>query len=259
MHLILNPWIFWMLLRFLLVGLCLSPALALADASRPGQSEPGGGEDEWQFKLTPSYYSTTHQASAFDLNLRANHGPHAFWLGNYRRADEFEQQRAGYELSLDGENGRLIPSVQWASHGFRGAAVNLEFGRQIYGLLGYGRTNARDYYNLNFDPNDAVTLGLGTRLLPASNLLWYSVRDNRLHTGQVVQHLLLRIDLPERQRLSLDAFAKHGRATPEDDPLDGGGLALTYDFRDWFVRLVRDRKVNFTPENQTRFALGFRF
>jgi hypothetical protein len=66
-------------------------------------------------------------------------------------------------------------------------------------------------------------------------------------------------EFAERQRLSLDLFAKHGRENAGAPPVNGGGLALTWDFRDYFVRVARDRKVNFSADDQTRIALGWRF
>ena len=160
--------------------LCL-PMLACADASRPGATEPVADSDDegWRFKLTPSYYSTSNQHSAVDVNLRANNGPHAIWLGYYQRGSEFEQTRTGYELTVEGDYATLVPSLQLATHGFAGMAVNLELGKSVFALLGYGRTNARDYYNLNFDPNDSFTFGIGTRLIPSTNLSLFAVKDNR--------------------------------------------------------------------------------
>ena len=51
------------------LGKCLLPALlticggAMADSSPPGAAEAASG-DGWAFKLTPSYYSTTHETAA---------------------------------------------------------------------------------------------------------------------------------------------------------------------------------------------------
>lgn len=246
--------------QFLCLLLLVSSANAVADSSRPGAADELAERGEhWEFKLTPAYYATTHQQAAFDLNLRANQGAHALWLGYYQRGHEFEQTRTGYELTLESEYGRLIPSLQLATHGFAGGAANLELGRSVYVLLGYGRTNAKDYYNLNFDPNDSVVYGVGTRLLPRTNLSVYTVRDNRLHTEQNVTHLLARVQLSSEQRVTVDLFGKQGRETPDDPKVSGRGLALTYDFPSWFIRLARDRKVNFSNEDQNRIALGMRF
>ena len=240
-------------------ALLLCASLAQADATPPGGADAAAAPDAWAFKLTPSYYATTHQQGATDLNLRANHGPHAVWLGYYRRGDEFEQTRTGYEYTLQLPFGQLVPSLQLASHGFAGGSLNAQIGDSVYALLGFGRTNTRDYYNLNFDPNDSVAYGLGTRLLPRSNLSLFTVRDNRLHTGQVVTHLVWRLLPDDHQRWTVDLSGKHGRPTADDDAVSGGALAVTYDYRDVFFRLARDRKINFSAEDQTRLSIGLRF
>ena len=129
-------------------------------------SEDKTGEaaaEPWAFKLTPSYYVTTNEKDATDTNLRANHGPHAIWVGYYRRGSEFEQTRTGYEYTMHLSFGQLVPSLQLASGGFVGGSINAQIGDSNYALLGFGRTNARDYYNLNFDPNDSYTINGGYR------------------------------------------------------------------------------------------------
>ena len=55
-----------------------------ADTAPQSKAEVAA-DDAWAFKLTPSYYVTTHEKDAIDLNLRANYGAHAVWLGYYRR------------------------------------------------------------------------------------------------------------------------------------------------------------------------------
>jgi hypothetical protein len=224
-----------------------------ADASSPD------GSETWAYKLTPSYYVTTHEKDATDINLRANNGPHALWLGYYRRGNEFEQFRTGYEYTVQLPWVQVVPSLQLASHGFAGGSINAQIGDSVYALIGLGRTNTRDYYNLNFDPNDALTFGLGTRLLPGSNLSLFAVKDDRLHTGQMVTHLVWRYLPDDHQRWTVDLSSKHGRPSAVDESVSGGAMSVTYDFRDVFLHLVRDRKVNFTSEDQTRVSLGFRF
>lgn len=239
-------------------GTLLGISGVYADTATLGEAEVAAA-DAWAFKLTPSYYVTTHEKDATDLNLRANHGPHAIWLGHYQRGSEFEQTRTGYEYTLQIPFGQLVPSLQLASHGFAGGSVNAQIGDSIYALLGFGRTNTRDYYNLNFDPNDSVVYGLGTRLLPKSTLSLFTVKDNRLHTGQMVTHAVWRMLPDDHQRWTVDLSSKHGRATADDESVSGKALSLTYDYRDIFFRLARDRKVNFTTEDQSRLSVGLRF
>ncbi len=213
----------------------------------------------WAFKLTPSYYVTTHQKDATDINLRTNHGPHALWLGYYQRGKEFEQFRTGYEYTAQLPFGQLVPSLQLASHGFVGGSINAQIGDSIYALLGFGRTNTRDYYNLNFDPNDSVVYGIGTRLLSKSTVSLFTVKDNRLHTGQTITHAVWHILPDEHQRWTIDLSRKHGRATADSEFVSGLALSITYDYHDIFFRLAQDRKVNFTPDDQTRLTIGLRF
>jgi len=239
-------------------GTLLGMSGVYADTATLGEAEVAA-VDAGAFKLTPSYYVTTHEKDATDLNLRANHGPHAIWLGHYQRGSEFEQTRTGYEYTLQIPFGQLVPSLQLASHGFAGGSINAQIGDSIYALLGFGRTNTRDYYNLNFDPNDSVVYGLGTRLLPKSTLSLFTVKDNRLHTGQMVTHAVWRMLPDDHQRWTVDLSSKHGRATADDESVSGKALSLTYDYRDIFFRLARDRKVNFTAEDQSRLSVGLRF
>ncbi len=239
-------------------GMLLGISGVYADTTTQGEAESVAA-DAWAFKLTPSYYVTTHTKDAADLNLRANHGPHAVWLGYYQRGSEFEQTRAGYEYTAQIPFGQLVPSLQLATHGFAGASINVQIGDPIYALLGLGRTNTRDYYNLNFDPNDSIAYGLGTRLLPKSTLSLFTVKDNRLNTGQMATHAVWRMSPDGHQRWTVDFSSKHGRATPDAESVSGKALSMTYDYRDIFIRLAQDRKVNFTTEDQTRLSVGLRF
>jgi hypothetical protein len=239
------------------LALALS-ATAMADPAPRGEPEAASHE-AWAFKLTPSFYATTNTHDATDLNLRANLGPHATWIGWYRRGSEFEQTRAGYEFTAQLPFGQLVPSLQVASHGFSGGSLNAQIGDTVYALAGIGRTNTRDYYNLNFDPNDSVVLGAGTRLIPRTNLSLYNVRDDRLGTGQSVTHLVWRYNPDARQRWTIDLSTKRGRPVADADMVSGDALSVTLDVGDVFVRFARDRKVNFSNEDQTRFSLGLRF
>jgi len=241
-----------------LCGMLLAMPSARADSSPPGGAEIAS-DAGWSFKLTPSYYNTTHEKEAADVNLRANNGPHAVWLGYYRRGSEFEQTRTGYEYTAEYSIVQVVPSLQLASHGFAGGSLNTRIGDQVYALLGYGRTNAKDYYNLNFDPNDSFVFGLGSRLLPKSDLSLFTVRDNRLHTGQQVTHFVWRWTPGSGERWTLDLSAKHGRPSPDESAVSGDAISLTYDHKAVFIRLAYDRKVNFSNDDQTRLSLGLRF
>jgi hypothetical protein len=53
------------------------------------------------------------------------------------------------------------PCRQPASRGFGGIALTAQTGDKYFALVGFGRTNLKPYANLNFDPNDAITLAAG--------------------------------------------------------------------------------------------------
>ena len=73
-------------------------------------------------------------------------------------------------------------------------------------------------------------------------------------------HAICRSRLTADTRLSVDVFYKNG-------PLDGeaggtvsaAGAAVAVDCRSWFVRIAWDPRVNFTPDNVVRLAVGARF
>jgi hypothetical protein len=217
-------------------------------------------EEAIAYKLTPSFYRTTNQPNAYDVNLRANLGTHTAWVGYYQRANEFQQLRLGYEDTIAVPFGHLTPSFQYATRGFLGGSVNAEIGERYFGLLGIGRTNLKDYFNLNFDPNDAILIGAGTRAIPHTTLSAFQIRDDRLGTGQRVFHVVARIKPDDRTRWTIDVFHKEGRATAEDEvTVRGTGLSVTYDFDRYFVRLASDPYVNFTRDHMVRLSMGLHF
>ncbi len=209
------------------------------------------------FKLTLGYYSYPHSQGA-DLNLRYRQGDNNLWLGSYRDKDFGAQWRSGFDSSFDlSDWASLQPSLQLASQGFVGGSLNLQLGQTIYGVIGLGRTNLRPYFNLNFDPNDAVTLGLGWRGEQGRNLALTLVADDRLHTGQKHLHLSGRWPMGDGQRLTLDLLRKQGQG--DAGQVQAWGWSAGYDWRRWFVRLAHDPKQNFGNDDATRLALGTRF
>ena len=226
------------------------PGLALA------QSDDA---QRWDFKLTPSVYSNRDAAQATDLNLRSHHGPHTLWVGQYRQAGFGEQMRTGYEYTASPDWGQVVYSLQAAERGFAGAAFTAQVGQTVYGIAGWGRTNLRSYYNLNFDPNDAITLGVGGWWGRQHQISLYRVQDDRLHTGQRITHLVWRYHPDSAHRLTLDLADKRGRSAPDSAWLQGGSIGLTWDWQGHFVRLAADQKVNFTDDTQKRLSLGWRF
>jgi hypothetical protein len=211
------------------------------------------------WKFTPTYYRTTNVTPAYDLNLRGNRDANTAWVGFYQRSDEFQQLRLGYERTVELPFGRLVPSLQYATRGFLGGSVSAEIGERYFGLAGFGRTNLRDYFNLNFDPNDMVQFGVGTRALPNTTLSLFQIRDDRLGTGQRITHAVARIKSDEKTRWTIDVFYKEGRADAAGDWVHGVGATLTLDYGRYFARVAGDPYVNFSNNHMLRVALGLRF
>jgi hypothetical protein len=242
-----------------LLGLAV-PTWAI-DGRGEAEQEPGAKptqEEEIAYKFTPTYYHTTNELPAWDLNLRGNRGTHTAWVGFYRRSEEFQQLRLGYENSVELPFGRVVPSLQYATRGFLGGSVTAEIGERHFGLLGLGRTNRKEYFNLNFDPNDSRLIGAGTRALPRTTLTLFHIWDDRLGTGQRVTHLVARIKPDEKTRWTVDAFHKEGR-TDDGEWVRGTGLTVTYDYGRYFARVASDPHVNFSRNHMVRLALGLRF
>jgi hypothetical protein len=86
--------------------------------------------------------------------------PHA---GDETNAIQYKPSAGLYDFSSQGQPSKqavdinLPGSANWgnASGGFWGGRVGTEYGNTFFVGAGIGRTNLRNYFNLNFDPNDA--------------------------------------------------------------------------------------------------------
>lgn len=228
-----------------------------ADGERSREPAP---EEKVAWKLTTTYYSTTNEKAAGDVNLRGVYGPHTGWVGYYEQPGEFRQARVGYEYTVRLPAVQAVVGAQYASQGFFGGGVAATVGRDVYGLIGVSRTNEKPYFNLNFDPNDAWIFGFGAHLPQDTSVILYQVRGEWAADGQRVTHAVLRTKPSPDTRLSVDAFYKSG-------PLDGeaggtvsvAGIAVALDYKAWFARIAWDPNVNFTPNDMVRVAVGVRF
>ena len=233
-----------------LVTIASTPCLC-AQAADPESSKVA-------FKLTPSYYASSDSNDALDVNLRGAIGAHTAWIGFYQDRTHYQQTRAGYDYRHDYEFVRPVWSAQLASGGFIGGSATAEIGGDTYAIAGWGRTNVRAYYNLNFDPNDAITMGIGSRLLPKTELSLYHIWDDRLDTKQHVTHAVWGYKPSQAERWTVDSSYKHGKAD-NGDSIKGYALSVYYGFGNYFARIARDQHANFSGNSQTRFSLGLRF
>ena len=208
------------------------------------------------WKLTVGEYAYANYFGT-DVNLRWRAGDTSAWVGAYSDEAFGTQARAGADTSISfGNYVQLQPSVQAASMGFLGGSLNLQAGASWYGLAGIGRTDARPYFNLNFDPNDALTFGAGHH---AGNGLSYAVfvgADDRFHTGQRDWHANVQIPFGD-SHATVDLLRKSGLT--DAGPITGWGFSANWDWPRWFARVAYDPHQNVTAQNAWRFASGVRF
>ena len=240
----------------------MKPAVAVLAATCLTTLHAHAGNDDVpgpDFKLTLGHYASSDDNTGNDVNLRAASGAHTGWLGVYQERSGLRQWRSGYEYRTDGERLRSVLSLQSASGGVWVGSATAEIGRSSYAIVGWGRTNVRSYVNLNYDPNDAITLGLGTRAIEQTELSLFNVHDDRLHTGQNVTHVLLRRTFDGAQRLTLDVFAKSGLTAEGEMLHNDRSISVGYDRGPLFVRYAYDPHAGFNAPTQRRLSFGARF
>lgn len=238
-------------------------AVVLCGGAFAAIAQSSDSADELRFKFTTGLYQLSGAdlpgSRALDVNLRYSTSTVGdLWLGFYRSPSlALSQTRAGWDNTYRLGGVRVTPSLQTASGGFWGGSLNVETGDTVYVGVGFGRTNLRNYVNLNFDPNDAYMLSAGYRWQDVRSLGLQLVRDNRQNPDQQHVHLVYRTPLPDNERLTLDALVKKGLVLGE--PVRRVGLSATYDWPRYFARVAYDPKVNFTPQNMWRVQVGTRF
>jgi hypothetical protein len=208
------------------------------------------------WKLTVGdYLYAGYQGS--DLNLRWRRDDTSAWAGLYSDRVFGDQARAGADTSIALTRSlQLQPSVQVASRGFVGGSLNLQAGEAWYGILGWGRTNGKPYFNLNFDPNDAVTVGAGHQTPNGIAYTLFVIADDRLHTGQRDWHVNLKIPFAA-SHATLDLLRKSGLS--DAGRITAWGFSANWDWPGWFVRAAYDPYQNFSAQKVWRLATGIRF
>jgi hypothetical protein len=210
------------------------------------------------FKLSMGAYAYSDNTVGKDLNLRWEQGRTHAWLGYYTDPSFGHQTRAGFDHTFVLAPAALMQvSLQAANQGFFGGSVLFVLGDPWFVVAGLGRTNLHPYFNLNFDPNDAITAGFGWKGQGDTALAMTVVADDRLGTGQRVWHVFGRTRLADTMRVTVDVNYKTGEG--DSGPVHGWGASATLDFPRWFIRLARDQKQNFTALDATRLSVGTRF
>ena len=213
-------------------------------------------DSPYDWKLTLGEYFYSNYAGS-DANLRWRASNTSAWVGAYADSAFGSQFRAGADTSLQvAKYLQLQPSVQLATRGFVGGSLNVQVGGAWYGLVGIGRTDARPYFNLNFDPNDAMTYGVGHTGESGLAFNVFVIEDNRFHTGQRDWHANAQIPFGH-SHATLDVLHKSGSS--DAGRVSAWGGTLNYDWPTWFARLAYDPYQNFSAQSAWRVAAGVRF
>jgi hypothetical protein len=208
------------------------------------------------WKLTAGEYTYANYAGT-DFNLRWRQEGTSAWTGIYTDRVFGTQVRAGVDTSINlGKYVQLQPSLQAASLGFVGGSVNVQAGGSWYGIAGFGRTDARPYFNLNFDPNDAVTVGVGHHSDDGPTYNLFVIADDRFHTEQRDWHLNAQIPFGV-SHATVDLLRKSGLS--DAGRIAAWGFSANYDWPRWFLRVAYDPYQNFSAQDAWRFAAGIRF
>ena len=237
-------------------------SLAVALLFCSGRTHAADEPNTVQYKPSVGLYDFSSHGlaskQAVDLNLRGSSDWGDAWVGVYRSpSDEFTQARLGWDNTYQKFGLKFQPSLQTASGGFWGGSIGAEYGDTFFVGAGISRTNLRNYFNLNFDPNDAWSFSTGYRWSPQDFVTLQVVRDNRLNPDQQHVHLVYRRPFADRQRLIVDLLYKSG--TSEGEYIRRRGLMLGYDWGDVGLRIAYDPRVNFSQFDMTRIILSKRY
>ncbi len=223
------------------------------------QDKPEGGTP---FKLSAGLYSMKDALGRTqigqDLNLRVSSTVGNTWIGYFEtQSKDLQQTRIGWDNAFKVGALRIQPSLQSATGGFFGGSLGVETGEALFVGAALGRTNLKNYVNLNFDPNDSWTFTTGYRWNAQHTVSLQVVRDNRENPDQQHIHLTYRTPFADNKRLLIDLLVKSG--TVENEHIKKIGLMTGLDWGDLGLRFAYDPKVNFTSTDMKRFIFSYRY
>jgi hypothetical protein len=213
--------------------------------------------DDRPWKATGSLYFLPDDRNE-DFNLKRQISNVGAWLGVFHDPQTVTVGRVGMEVDWRDGPALVVPTLQVATNGLIAGQLYAELGGQSYAIVGGSRTNLRPFYNLSFDPNESVQLGLGRHLSHYDRIYAFTIFDVRLHTGQQDTHVLWRHRLSPTTGLTWDALYKSGEIDPRRT-IHAVGVGAYLDRSRWFLKAYFDPYVNFTAATMVRLGLGAKF
>ena len=241
-----------------------TPETSVASSDEP-KKDPIQNADSKKSKLTFGVYF--QQGSAlYDLNLRHKFGPWkkygsltAWIAGFYDRAGGNQLIRVGAQYDFQKAWFHLTPSIEIATTKAVSGSITSQLGSgKTVAIVGISRTNLKAFFDLYWDPSEAVTLGVQHALSSYDSIQAFTVFDVRLHTEQQNTHVLYRHKLNRNNGITFDAVFKTGHGD-SGEFIRTAGIGVYYDRPRWFWKLYLDPHVNFTPDTMVRTGIGWKF
>ena len=246
-------------------GLC-SVAQSTSASSQPAPSpesktetrDPIERSDEFKSKLTFSVYFTNGDR-LYDLNLRHQFGPLTAWIAGFADPNGTKLIRVGAQYDYKKAWFHFVPTIEVATTKAVSGSLYSELGSgKTFAIAGVSRTNLKSFFDLFWDPSDAVQLGVGHKISSYDRIQAYSIIDVRLHTEQQNTHVVYRHKLNANNGITFDGVFKSGH----DDSgrfIRTVGIGAYYDRPKWFWKVYYDPHVNFTSHTMVRTGIGLKF
>ncbi|HEX9629328.1 MAG TPA: hypothetical protein VF961_04865 [Pyrinomonadaceae bacterium] len=160
--------------------------------SKQGPKDPIENADGYKSKLTFGIYFTPG-SRAYDLNLRHRFGPFTAWIAGFYDPRSNKLLRVGAQYDYRKAWLHLVPTLEVSTTRAMSGSLYSELGSgNTVAIVGVSRTNLRAFFDLFWDPGDAVQLGFAHRLSSYDSISAYTIFDVRLHTQQQNTHLVWR-------------------------------------------------------------------
>jgi|SRR5580765_211526 len=234
-----------------------TPAAPEQTDQKKSDRDPIENADQFKSKLTFGVYFTP-DGQAYDLNLRHQFGPVTAWIAGYTDTNHNKLIRVGAQYDYHKGWFHFVPTGEIETT--KGASLSLysELGRDTIAIVGYSRTNLKTFFDLFWDPGDAVQLGVGHKLSSYDRIQAYTIFDVRLHTGQQNTHVVYRLKLNRNNGITFDGVFKSGRLD-SGEYIRAAGIGVYYDRPKWFWKLYFDPHVNYSDHTMVRTGIGLKF
>ncbi len=240
-----------------------SPTPAGASSEQTEQTsqesrDPIERSDEFKSKVTLGIYFTPG-ARVYDLNLRHQFGPLTAWIAGFYDPKTNKLLRVGAQYDYKKAWFHFVPTLEITTTKAVNVSLYSELGAgKTFAIVGVSRTNLKPFFDLFWDPSEALQLGIGHKISSYDRIQVYTIFDIRLHTGQQNTHLLWRHKLNANNGITFDAVFKSGH-TDSGEYIRNVGIGVYYDRPKWFWKLYYDPHVNFTDHTMVRTGIGLKF